>query len=68
MRERSIFSIGDKVKYYFRYGNYLLIQTGTVFIIYNSTMFPNKLKYGVQRDSNKFHDFGYVEDFKKIKE
>ncbi len=64
MRERSIFSIGDKVKYYFGYDNCI----GTIFIIYNSTMFFNKLKYGVQRDSNKFHDFGYAEDFKKIKE
>ncbi len=59
--------IRDKVKYYFEISpGWVTVHTGIIFIIHESIVFPDKLSYGVIRDSNKFHDFGYKEDFKKV--
>ncbi len=55
--------IGDRVKYYFGYRYNRIVQIGIICEIWESGIFPGRLRYGAKRIDKDFMDAGYREEF-----
>lgn len=64
--ESTPLNIGDTVKYYFKTGCWLKSQFGIITEIWESNIYPGRMRYGAKRIDSGFLDGGYREEFFKL--